>query len=175
MRNRCSFSTNTTSQKGKRSGCGRRKGEKKEGGKKERKLAGVEEDEHKASALSAWLSPLSPSLLLSTPSPSCACLSNLQPPLFLVVVGFCSMHTSHSTRAKQKQSGCHLFCACICTCTCAQPKQHPSSVFVVGGAFHCRFARLWRYMPMDFCTTLKSARTHCHAFVLELLVRVYNK
>ena len=86
MRNRCSFSTNTTSQKGKRSGCGRRKGEKKEGGKKERKLAGVEEDEHKASALSAWLSPLSPSLLpqhpfsllclleqFATPLVSCGC------------------------------------------------------------------------------------------------------
>ena len=103
--------------------------------------------------------PFLPPFSLSTPSPSCACLSNLQPPLFLVVAGFCSIHTSHSIRAKQKQSGCHLFCACICicTCTCAQPKQHPSSVFVVDGAFHCRFARFWRYMPMDFCTTLKSA------------------
>ena len=62
--------------------------------------------------------PFLPPFSLSTPSPSCACLSKLQPPLFLVVVGFCSMHTSHSTRAKQKQSGCHLFCACICICTC---------------------------------------------------------
>ena len=66
-------------------------GEKKERRKKtrrkeERKLAGVEGDEHKAFALSAWLSPLSPSLLpqhpfsllclleqVATPLVSCGC------------------------------------------------------------------------------------------------------
>ena len=84
MRNRCSFSTNTTSQKGKRSGCGREE-EKKGRKERERKLAGVEGDEHKASALSLAQPPFSlpspqhPFSLLSlleqfaTPLVSCGC------------------------------------------------------------------------------------------------------
>ena len=69
-------------------------GEKKERRKKtrrkeERKLAGVEGDEHKAFALSAWLSPLSPSLLPQHPfSLLCLLEQFATPPCFLWLLGF---------------------------------------------------------------------------------------